>query len=315
MNKQIEIYQLAPQPGFLMHSYLIKTPNGKIVMIDGGNEERYLKKAYLPTAIRAILGLKDNDYFEIEAWFLTHGHDDHYGEINMMLKEYDKNSNYKINNLYFDFPDFEKTVWKDYNIQSINNLKERLNNYAKLNGIDCGKSYYDYLNGKVVNEKAINERLNVEIDGVNFEILQTWDNTDDQINGNSMVIKMSQSSGGGRTCLFLGDASVKSGQRLLEKYGKALKSDIVQLAHHGQAGVDKAVYDAVDASLRLWTIPTWVWNDKVRFQTEQTRSWFGVDLENVGKQDFVMCLYEKYPENYLSIEDWKKCVDYMKIIL
>ena len=34
--KEIEIYQLAPDPEALMQSYVIKTPNGKLVVIDGG---------------------------------------------------------------------------------------------------------------------------------------------------------------------------------------------------------------------------------------------------------------------------------------
>jgi glyoxylase-like metal-dependent hydrolase (beta-lactamase superfamily II) len=316
MDKKIEIYQLAPVPGALMHSYLIKTPNGKLVMMDGGNEERYMEKAYLSTAIRALLGIGEKDYFEIEAWFLTHGHDDHYGEMSMMLKEYDKYSNYKINNIYFDFPDFINSPWKDYNLSSLNNLKDRLDNYAKINGIDCGgKRYYDLLNGAVINSKSVEDGLTITIDGVNFEILQTYDETDDQVNGNSLVIRVQDCNKKSKTCLFLGDASVVSGERLLKKYGKKLKSDIVQLAHHGQAGVDKPVYDAVDAELRLWPIPNWVWNDRTRFKTEETRRWFNIDLENVGKSDFISCLYEKYPENYLSIDSWKECLDGMKIVL
>ena len=64
MSNKTEIYQLCPHNCYLMHSYLIKTPNDKIIVIDGGHNY-YMKKAYLPHAIRAILGLNDGDYFEI----------------------------------------------------------------------------------------------------------------------------------------------------------------------------------------------------------------------------------------------------------
>ena len=72
MSNKTEIYQLTSDAGILMQAHVVKTPNQKIIVIDGGNET-YLEKPYLPSAIRAILGLNDGDYFEIEAWFLSHG--------------------------------------------------------------------------------------------------------------------------------------------------------------------------------------------------------------------------------------------------
>ncbi len=309
----IEIYQLFPHSGYLMHSYLIKTPSNKIVMIDGGNT-RYMPDAYLPSAIRGVLGLGEGEYFEIEAWFISHGHDDHYGEFIMMMKEYEKESNYKVKEFYFDFPDFEKTELKDYSSESIEELKRSFDKYAEVNGISCKKRFFDELNGKVINQDSVKKGLVITIDGVNFEILQTWDESDDQVNGNSTVIRLTRADKTGRSCLFLNDASPASGKRLLDTYGDKLKSDIVQLAHHGQGGCNKDVYEAIDADLRLWPIPSWVWK-KPQYKTPETRSWFNVDEENPGDSDFVACFYEKYPENHRSVEDWKNCVDAMKIVL
>lgn len=312
MEKKVEIYQLFPHPGYLMHSYLIKTPNDKIVVIDGGNT-RYMQDAYLPFAIRAVLGLSENDYFEIEAWFISHAHDDHYGEFVMMMREYTKESNYKVNNFYFDFPDFEngKYGFRDYNLESIQELKDSFQKYATVNGIET-KDYYTSLNGAVINAETVKKGLVMKIDGVDFDIMQTWDSSDDQVNGNSTIIRVSFN--GSKTCLFLNDASVVSGLRLLNTYGDKLKSDVVQLAHHGQAGVSKEVYDAIDADLRLWPIPSWVWT-KPQYKTSETRGWFGTDPENPSEKDFVGCLYKKYPSNHRSVEDWKESIDCMKIIL
>lgn len=316
MEKKTEIYQLTSDAGILMQSHVIKTPNQKIIVIDGGNET-YLEKPYLPSAIRAILGLNEGDYFEIEAWFISHGHCDHYGELSMMLRNYDKDSNYKINGIYFDFPDFETFGFDetDYSLERIANLKNALNNYAKVNGIDCGDSYYDYLNGRTVNAESVKKGLNFTIDGVRLEILQTWDSSDDQVNGNSMVIKVFPENPNGKTCLFLNDVSIVSGARLLKTCGEKIKSDIVQMAHHGQAGADKDVYDAIDAKIRLWPIPFWVWNNEETYKIGEVRSWVGVDAANVTENDIVTCLYERYPDDYASVEDWKKCVDCMKVVL
>lgn len=311
----VEIYQLFPHSGYLMHSYLVKTPNGKIVVVDGGNV-RYMKDAYLPFAIRGVLGLGENDYFEIEAWFISHAHDDHYGEFIMMMREYDQKSNYKVNNFYFDFPDFEKGKYPfhDVDATSMQELKDSFQKYATVNGIPS-ENYYDELNGRLINKESVQKGLTVSIDGVDFDILQTWSDDDDQVNGNSLVIRVSESNKYGRTFLLLNDLSPKCGLRLVKRYGNTLKSDIVQLAHHGQGGCEKEVYDVIDADLRLWPTPSWVWA-KPQYKTAQTREWFGVDMENPNKErDFVGCKYEKYPENHRSVDDWKDCLDGMKIVL
>ena len=113
----------------------------------------------------------------------------------------------------------------------------------------------------------------------------------------------------------LNDTSVWSGAKLLKTYGKKLKSDVVQMAHHGQAGADKDVYEAIDASIRLWPVPFWVWQNEVTYKIGEVRSWFGID-ENVGREtDLVSCKYGKYPEDYTSIDSWKQCLDVMKIVL
>lgn len=316
MENKTEIYQLCPHSGYLMESYLIKTPNNKIIMIDGGSNT-YMEKAYLPSAIRAILGLKEGDYFEIDAWFFSHGHNDHYGEFIMMMKEYDKYSNYKVNNFYFDFPDFENSTLteSDYSLKDFLSFKNALNTYAKVNDIEFSGDYYNVLNGKVINQQSVNKGLILEIDNVLFDVLQTWDETDEQVNANSLVIRVSEKNKKTQTCLFLNDASVNSGNRLLNTYGEKLKSDIVQMAHHGQAGVDKNVYDAVNAKIRLWPITFWLWQDHKIWLVDKVRSWFSIEENNYTDGDILACAYSEYPKDYTSISDWKKCVDKMKIIL
>ena len=107
----VELYQLAPEPDSLMMSYVIVTPNRKVIVIDGGIDGRGMNEPpYLPSAIRAILGLEEGEYFEVEAWFLSHGHWDHFYELAKMLATYKESSNNRINNFYFDFPDYG-VVW------------------------------------------------------------------------------------------------------------------------------------------------------------------------------------------------------------
>ena len=134
----VELYQLAPEPDSLMMSYVIVTPNRKVIVIDGGIDGRGMNEPpYLPSAIRAILGLEEGEYFEVEAWFLSHGHWDHFYELAKMLSAYNENSNYRINNFYFDFPEYG-VEWKtnggdgDYNIKELRVLKRGMRKYYRL---------------------------------------------------------------------------------------------------------------------------------------------------------------------------------------
>jgi predicted small secreted protein len=96
----VELYQLAPDRDSLMQSYVIKTENGKLIVIDGGIDGAGKdREPYMPAALRSILGLGQDDYFEVEAWFLSHAHKDHMYELSKMLSEYSAESNYKINNI------------------------------------------------------------------------------------------------------------------------------------------------------------------------------------------------------------------------
>ena len=306
----MEIYQLAPDKNVLMQCNVIKTAGGKLIVIDGGHIEF---DCYLLSALRAIKGVKDGEYFEVDAWFLSHAHEDHYGELIKMLKSYDKNSNYKIKNFYFDFPDFTSPDYKpkDFNIDEINMLKDAFNNYAKVNGIKT-QSYYDDLNGKVINKNAVEKGLTITIDGVDLKILQTYSIKDDIIvNCNSLVI---QAVDNGKKAIFLNDVTTNSGNRLLKKYGKGLKSDLVQLAHHGQSGAEKDVYDVIDAKYKLWCTPFWVWTRPDVYQIGEVREWFSID-ENGGKNHLISCLYKDFPQDRTSVSDWEKCVEKMKVVL
>ena len=67
-----------------------------------------------------------------------------------------------------------------------------------------------------------------------------------------MVIKMDINK---KTVIFLGDTGVESGKKLLDTEKEKLKADIVQMAHHGQSGAEKEVYENISPSICLWPTP------------------------------------------------------------
>ena len=310
----VALYQLAPERDSLLQSYVIKTENGKLIVIDGGIDGAGKDRApYMPTALRSVLGLGQDEYFEVEAWFLSHAHKDHMYELSKMLSEYSAESNYKINNIYFDFPEFGSEEYPGQNgDMEISKIRENINKYGEV--IGAGANYYDTLNGAVINTEAVAKGLTLEIDGVRIEVLQTWDPADgtSNLNDTSIVLRMTI---GEQKVLFLNDLGAIGGRRLLATYGDALKSDIVQMAHHGQGGVNKDVYEAIDAQVHLWPTPLWVWkNENGTYQIDEVRKWvFGKNFLEASEYDIVASLYEKYPTRLTEVAYWNRVIDCMRI--
>lgn len=310
--KNPEVYLLAPDKNVLSQFIVIKTKNNKVVVIDGGHE---LYEPCLAPAIRAILGLSDGDYFEIDGWFLSHPHNDHYGEATKLLSTMQSGAEFKVKNFYFDYPDLYNCTFSpsDYSIESYNALKSAFCNYATKTGEKDPENYFDSLNGKIINQSSVKKGLTITIDGVDFDILQTRSNEDEQVNSCSMVIRARFLVDGiEKKILFLNDVSKNSGNRLLKRYGSELKSDAVQISHHGQAGADKNVYDAINAKFRLWPTTNWVWTDEKTFLIGETRSWFNITACG-SDYDLVSCAYKDYPQDRTKADDWKKCIAQMKL--
>lgn len=314
----VALYQLAPEANSLMQSYVIKTSNGKLIVIDGGIDgEGKDRDPYMPAALRTIAGVGQDGYFEVEAWFLSHAHKDHMYELSKMMAAYSQDANYKINNIYFDFPEFGSDEYPAENADmDIAKLKENMNKYGEVIGAQVkeGSTYYDDLNGAVINTKAIADGLSFEIDGVRIEILQTWDPADgtSNLNDTSLVLRMFI---GEQSVLFLNDLGSIGGRRLLATYGDQLKSDIVQMAHHGQGGVTKEVYAAIGAQVHLWPTPIWVWKNASQiYQIDEVRTWlYGENFLKADEHNIVAGLYTAYPSNPTLVRTWGRAIDKMKI--
>ena len=96
---------------------------------------------------------------------------------------------------------------------------------------------------------------------ISVSVLQTPDEniTENAINNSSCVFSVGVN---GKKILFLGDLGVEGGQRLLAHVDKdVLRSDYVQMAHHGQSGVERAVYEAIQPRFCLWCTPSWLWDN------------------------------------------------------
>lgn len=263
---QIELTQISSDTGNRMMGYVIRTYDNKTIVIDGGLR-----------ADSAKLLNKIKEYGnDVDYWIITHPHQDHAGAFNDIIENH--NSELNIKELIYTANDVEwyKNTSDADRIGEIEEFYKSLEN-EKVKSIKREPQ---------IGEKIkISSNINIEILGVkNPEI------TENAINNSSMVFKMYVNN---TSILFLGDTGTESSEKLIKTYGNKLKSDIVQMAHHGQAGGTEELYKIIEPKICLWPTPEWLWDNNSgggynsgTWKTLETRKWIeeiGVNTNYIAK--------------------------------
>lgn len=217
-------------------AYFIRTRNGELIVVDGGRDiDAEIIKKYI----------YEYGNGKVNHWFITHAHDDHVGAIIEILKE---DNSIEIENLYYKFLSdawYEKFDAKRY--VAAHEMLKVLSSKKIKNRIECEK-------GQVI-----------EIDNIRCDIIRTVNPSikTTKANGNeqSMVFKLTAKDVK-KSLIFLGDAGDIASIELL-KQKELLKADSVQMAHHGQAGVTKEVYQAIKPDICFYNTPEWLWNNDI----------------------------------------------------
>ncbi len=235
MNGSTVIHQLAEQgPKIQMMSFVIQAREDCLIVIDGGNET---DAEYLLEYLRTLGGAKP----VIAAWFLTHAHADH---IDAFMKIMNENpDSVEILGLYCSFPPAEYI--EQYEAHEAHTVRE----FGAL------------MPSLGIPVTVMREGDDYVFDQVSFKVLYTFDPsyTFNAINNSGTVLRMES---GGQSVLFLADIGIEAGNKLLRMYSaEELKSDFVQMAHHGQSGVTREVYKAAAPSACLWCTPQWLWDN------------------------------------------------------
>lgn len=227
-----ELWMLGSATGAQNLSIVIKSPNGKLIVIDGGWEADADK---LSSMILQLGG-------KVDAWLITHPHEDHVGALCAILN--DTGRKIKIDKIYCSLatPDWYRQV----SPTGAGIADQLLNAFTKLPV------------GTVTNN--IGRGTEINIDDVNIRVLNNRGvYTFNGVNNSSMVYKIRVS---GQSILILGDLAYDGGKDLIKTCTAAeLKSDIVQMAHHGQQGVDQDAYALIAPTTCLWPTPAWLWDN------------------------------------------------------
>ena len=263
--------QLQDNSSRQMMGYIMKTSTGKVIVIDGGlNEDE-------PNLVKHIQELGN----KVDVWFITHPHEDHASAIIKVIEETD----IQIEKIYYTMNEIE--WYKEYEPKRAEEAER----------------FYNALQNERVKGKTEEVTLNqiINIDFIKSEILgvKNTEITNNGFNNSSMVIKMNLPKS---SILFLGDTGEESGDKLLNTQKDKLKSDIVQVAHHGQSGAKESLYKEINPRICLWPTPEWLWNNDSGggkgsgpWTTLETRQW----MENLGVKIHVI---EKDGDTTIKVE-------------
>ena len=214
--------------------FILKFSDNSVFIIDEGHERQSSKEAMDSQMkfLREITGTAEGEKVKIRGWFFTHPHGDHvYGAYKFIEMFHD---NIELESTLFNFPAYGVVGGYDGGTFK---MKQAINTYfpdVKHVSLHTGQSF--------------------TMQGVKFDTLCThedWVGTDGKttlggdMNSASTVLKITID---GKTLMLLGD--VAKGDQMEKMYSSALKSDMVQVAHHGYNRL-QSLYKAIAAKCAI----------------------------------------------------------------
>lgn len=172
----------------------------------------------------------------IAGWFFTHAHQDHIAKFMDFLTEgYD---DVILEGLYYNFPSLTvqgSEAWSESDKQTMREFDALISQHDTI-------PLYKLHTGQKFN-----------IRNLEFEVLATHEDMYPRslayYNDSSAILQMTVE---GSKVMFLGDSNYTECGILIDRYGDYLKSDIVQVAHHGYNKDNVQIYHYVNAGVALY---------------------------------------------------------------
>ena len=203
------------------------------------------------------------------AWLVTHPHSDHAGALAEILSKH--SGEITIDGIYYSF--LEDSWYQEKDSNAAGMVQHLKSIFAQMP--------QEKLHGNIVSGQVI------EAGPARIQVLNpAYKTSSDFVNNSSVAYMVSLN---GTNVVFLGDLALAGGDRLMSEVDlRALDCDIVQMAHHGQNGVDYEVYKALKPRASLWPTPQWLWDNDGgsgygtgNWKTQETKNW----LVRLGVQE------------------------------
>ena len=247
------IHMLEGVTGTQMNSFIITTADEKVIVIDGGYDQD------AENTINYLKNLTGRDVPHVDAWILSHPHMDHISAFLQIMETMPEAV--EVDQVWYNFPSLQfitqNQPWADPCLarfyKDLPLYADKILVVTKGDTMDVGDAHFECL-------YSPNPELHMNV-----------------TNNASLVLKMTL---GGKSVMWLGDAGVEEGDRMLACHEGTdkMKADYVQMAHHGQNGVEKRVYEAIAPTGCFWNTPKWLWDNDAGLGYN-THGWKTVEVQ------------------------------------
>ena len=223
-------------------SYLYRLADGRFIAIDGGFHEANGKQAahfYDLITEQNVNGSKP----VIALWIITHPHEDHIGMFTDFIARY--SMSVEIQKVAMDIGADEYLekgdaayLLSDNELGSLPRMRENMEKYIPDTPV-----------------LKLHGGQKITIADAEIEILYTLsdmlpDTTAGmELNATSVIFTVTVQN---NKTIFLGDAMPPECNSLVYMFGDYLKSDMMQLAHHGYNGATTQIYQVINPAVGLW---------------------------------------------------------------
>ena len=254
---------------------IIHLANGKFIIFDGGfSLYDQLYKKLLEIAPKG-------DRIVIAAWFVSHPHYDHQDAVTYFIKKHA--SSVDVENVFYNYAtsDYYKNTTEESNASSLESVTEGLDGVLNSSFGRTTKIIKPHT-GQIYNFGSASAEILYTVEDIMPSKL-------DYVNSSSLIVRFKVED---QTILALADATHTVSTILQNTYGGYLKSDIVQLAHHGTYPGHKSLYTKINASVLLW--PSNTANAKKQYSNDAVREAINKAKDVYLSKDTDVTLYLPY---------------------
>ena len=262
-------------------SNVVQLEDGSFVVIDGGRVKGSSETKNKDSEIlwTFLTSKKPASHAKPRiVWMFTHIHTDHIALARTFIPAHKNDIDLEL--VCWNFPDFntlDKYVpaagWKESNVQSA---------YATSVGTLYTMMENNFPNTPIYTFHT-GEKL--YLPGCDIEFLMTPE--DYYLNGFSWINDTScawRISIQGRTFMVFGDCTAVVNDQMVACFGNYIKSDIIQVTHHGVGGATLSSVRYVDADICLWAVKEKIFKEDSRATTGDAHVWLRANSGTSGQR-------------------------------